>query len=761
MHNFISRSLASASSSAFKRSLPSSSYLSRSTSIILSTSQNGGTERFFSSSSSKKTTASALADEEYDPLPWGLSAIGEKILTRADLFKSLSSETVKHINKQDAEKQPYSKAVQNEIANIVFEWATRNGASSFAHYGSPIRGPVPLIKHDSFIKMNFKDGTFTPGFEGSRLFLGETDGSSFPNGGLRATHTAGAYLTWDVQSPLFIRGDTLLIPSGFVSFNGDALDEKTPLLRSQDAVSNAGSRLLPLLGEKDGKSGIICNNGWEQEFFLVDHELYLQRPDLMTSGRSLIGAPPPRGQQTSVNYFAKIPARSKRVLESIQKDLLEMGISLAVYHNEVAPSQVEISPVFTASNIASDTNLIAMDVIRDAARREGMVALFHEKPFKNINGSGKHCNWGLNVKATGRNLFVPGSNEQEQTTFIALVACLMRSINLYGDTIRVGVASAGNDHRLGAHEAPPAIISLYLGKGLGEHIEKIAKQNGELTGYGVGERILSMGTSALKNVKTSTEDRNRTAPFPFCGNRFELRAVGSDMNTAFPVMIVQTAMAESMNELAKIIESKSGSVKEAVREMLNDNIRVMFNGNGYSEEWHKEAEKRGLPNLRDTVSALSTWTSEKNIKLFESMKVLRAEEVKARQNIHYENYTETIIMEANCLLDMMETGIIPACAEDLKQYQGVPASLVGGRAELYDKLAKEVRVLQDLVGKFTTIEDEGKAASAKYAAKVIKPQMSVVRTLCDDAERLMRADLYPYPTYQSILFAHHEEGYGY
>ena len=731
---------------------PSTSYLSPSSSSLISSSFSQ------SAGKSKNLSSSSKVNDNYKSLPWGLSSIGKKILYRRDIYKSLSPETVRHIEEQDKNKLPYNKAAQNEIANVAFDWAIKNGASSFAHVGSPIRGPIPLIKHDTFIKMDFKNGTFSPGLEGSRLFVGETDGSSFPNGGLRATHTAGAYLTWDIHSPLFIRGDTLLIPSGFVSFNGEALDEKTPLLRSQDAVSDAGSRLLPLLGEKEGKSGVICNNGWEQEFFLIDHELYLQRPDLITSGRSLIGAPPSRGQQTSANYFAKIPTRSKRVLETVQKDLLDMGISLAVYHNEVAPSQVEISPVFTASNIAADTNLIAMDVIRDAARSQGMVALFHEKPFKNINGSGKHCNWGLNVKATGRNLFVTGNNEQEQTAFIALVACLMRSINLYGDTIRVGVASAGNDHRLGAHEAPPAIISLYLGKYLGEHIEKIANQNGELTGYGVGERILEMGTGSLKSVKTSSEDRNRTAPFPFCGNRFELRAVGSDMNTAFPVTIVQTAMAESMNILAKNIESKSGSVKEAVREMLRDNIRVMFNGNGYSEEWHKEAEKRGLPNLRDTVSALGTWTSEKNIKLFESMKVLTKKEILARQNIHYENYTETIIMEANCLLDMMETGIIPACAEDLKGYAGAPSSLAGGRAELYEKLTAQVRVLADVLGKFTTIEDEGKAASAKYAAQVIKPQMSVVRTLCDDAERLMRSNVYPFPTYQEILFTHHEEG---
>jgi glutamine synthetase len=356
---------------------------------------------------------------------------------------------------------------------------------------------------------------------GGRLMTAETDGSSFPNGGLRQTHRAAAYMSWDRSSPPFVRGDTVYIPSSFVTWNGDALDERTPLLRSQRAVKQAGKKLLPHLHalKKESEAGVICNVGWEQEFFLINVEDFERRPDLVAAGRTVLGALPARNQQTSVNYFASMHERAKRIMEEAQEELLELGVPLSVYHNEVAPAQHEFSPIFQRVNVAMDHNILAMEILKDKAKEHGMVALCHEKPFKGVNGSGKHLNWGLNAGESGRNLFVAGDSAPEQESFMAMVAVLTRAINLHGDLVRAGVASPGNDHRLGAHEAPPAIISLYLGEGMMAHIEQIVA-GGPLAGYGKSHKTISFGAPEVAPIEAATEDRNRTAPFPFCGNRF-------------------------------------------------------------------------------------------------------------------------------------------------------------------------------------------------------------------------------------------------
>ena len=472
-------------------------------------------------------------------------------------------------------------------------------------------------------------------FSGALLFQSETDGSSFPNGGLRATHTAAAYMSWDRLSPPFIRGDTVYIPSSFITWTGAAEDEKTPLLRSMEAVNQEGMRVMNAIGTECTE--VVCNVGWEQEFFCVDVEHYLMRPDLMAAGRALIGAQPPRGQQTDLNYFNATQPRVAAFLDEVQSELWAIGQPLSVMHNEVAPSQYEFSPIFSLTNIANDQNVASMEVLTEVATRHGLAVLCHEKPFAGINGSGKHNNWGLNTD-TGDNLYTPGKTPEQQARFMTMVAVLTQAVNRHADLMRCGVATAGNDHRLGAQEAPPAIISLATGEHMKEHIDAIIA-GGALEGYGSTTKSVAAGARAVPDVEAAMEDRNRTAPFPFCGNRFEFRAVGSQQNFAFPLAILHSAVAESLGEMADLIEGGL-SQQEATAKMFKENERIIFNGNGYDEAWHHEAEhERGLPNLRNTVDAFEIFASDKAKDLFSKVSVFTPAEVEARQEIALEAYT--------------------------------------------------------------------------------------------------------------------------
>jgi glutamine synthetase len=685
------------------------------------------------------------SEKDYYPL-------GTHVLAGPELRFVLDPADERELKESISEGRAVKKAAADAIARDMMTWAMNHGALSFAHWASPLRGPNALLKHEMFIDLDFKENMEPiTKFSGSKLFFSETDGSSFPNGGLRATHTAAAYLTWDKTSPPFVRNKTLYIPSAFISWNGDALDEKVPLLRSQRAVNRAGKRLLKHLGEKNVDE-VVCNVGWEQEFFLIDREVYLQRPDLVAAGRTLFGAPPPRGQQTDQNYFTRVPPRAKQVLEEVQTKLHRLGVPLMVYHSEVAPSQFEFAPIFSAVNAAADSNVLAMDVLQETAQEHGMVALFHEKPFAGLNGSGKHSNWGLNIKGddgkADRNLFVPGKTPEHQRSFMAMTACLLRAVHRHGDLIRCSVASAGNDHRLGAQEAPPAIISLYLGKGLGDHVDKFAAGKGAMEGYGAATKVLPTGADSAQPIAVPIEDRNRTAPFPFCGNRFEFRAVGSDFHIGFPLTVVQAAMAESMNEMADELD-KGRTLDEVVRETFSKHAAAVFNGNGYSKEWQEvEAVKRGLPNLRTTVDALETMCSDKNVKLMDATGVLRPHELHARQEIYLEKYQKVLLLEANCLIDLMETGVLPACAGDLQRYAGT--QLGGERPALYQALRIATDKLADLVDKFPYDEDVHK--QARHALDVIKPAMMEVRIECDQAERLVAKDIWPFPNYHEIFF---------
>lgn len=675
------------------------------------------------------------------------SRFGENSFDDSKLKARISGNAYKEFHDSMNESRSMSKKAADEVAEALRVWAMGKGAVSFAHWASPVRGPQNLLKHDAFLDLDF-GGTMLPivKFSSSRLFLSETDGSSFPNGGLRQTHTAAAFLSWDKMSPPFLKGDTLYLPSAFVSWKGDALDEKTPLLRSMEAINKSGTRLLHLLGETEAK-GVVCNVGWEQEFFLVNKEDFLARPDLMACGRSLIGTPPSRGQQTDQNYFSRLPPRVKAVLEDVQEELHGTGVPLMVYHAEVAPGQFEFSPIFSMTNSAADTNVLSMDVLQEVANRHDMVALFHEKPFAGLNGSGKHSNWGLNVKGTNRNLFVAGKTALHQKQFIAMVACMLRALHVHGDVIRTSVASAGNDHRLGAQEAPPAIISLYLGEILGNHIQKII-DGGPLEGYNAEAKTIDFGSSFIEPIKVAAEDRNRTAPFPFCGNRFEFRAVGSEQHIAFPLACVQAAVSESFDILSTEIE-KTGSVEGAVRAMMKDHVVAMFNGDGYSEEWQDvEAPKRGLHNMRTSVTAIQTLDSDKNKKLFSGTKVFSEEELHARKEIMLEKFTQSILIEANTLLDMILTGVLPACAEDLNTFGS--SNLLGERAELYHDIRLKAKDLAADIDKFP--HNDEIHIQGEYAQNVIRTAMKEIRIDVDQAERFVDRKLWPFPSYHDMLF---------
>ncbi len=693
-------------------------------------------------------------------LPDSLTDIGSHRFDDHKLKSSVSSEAYSEFHACLASGDALTKSAANEVAQALMNFALERGAVNYAHWFSPVRtgaaGSANGLKLDAFLDYDFGGkGTHggllkdieVPSFSGSKLCFSETDGSSFPNGGLRETHRAAGFLNWDRLSSPFVRNGTLYLPSSFVSHQGFTLDEKTPLLRSQDAVDRAGVRLLRCLGDNDSQK-VVSNVGWEQEYFCIDREAFLARPDLMATGRMLVGAQASRGQQTDYNYFNRTNPRVRAFFDEVQAELLQLGMPLTVFHNEVAPSQHEFSPIFKLSNIASDENILAMEVLEDVSVRHGLAVLMHEKPFAGINGSGKHSNWGLNTD-TGKNLYVPGKDAAAQESFMAFVAALTRAVHLHGDLIRTGVATASNDHRLGAQEAPPAIMSLYTGDIMYEHIESVIS-GGDLAGYGMATTTVDFGTTSVSPITANLEDRNRTAPFPFCGNRFEFRAVGSTQNISFPIALLNTAVAESLDALAGNIEG-GDSVRDAVAQMFDEHKAAIFNGNGYSDEWPVEAEARGLPNLRNTVDAVDVLCSDKNKALFKAAKVFSEEELAARQEIMYEKYINDITIEADCLLDMMQTGALPACAADLEAM----GPLKGNRQNVYSGLDAEVSKLQDMFDALPADAEVGE--QARYCADVLKPQLEAVRSCSDAAERLCADARWPFPKYKDVLFSHHFE----
>ena len=565
------------------------------------------------------------------------------------------------------------------------------------------------------------------------------------------TPAAGRSLT--PSPPRHIPPDegTCYIPCAFVTHYGKGLDDKTALLRSQDAVNREGLKLIQAIGGYDDARQVVSYLGWEQEFFVISKEAFQARPDLRACGRTVMGKAPARGQEMDQHYFGCMPPAVKACMDEVQARLLEIGCPLNVYHNEVAPAQHEISPFFTITNISSDLNQIAMQICVEVAAKHDQVILFHEKPFAGINGSGKHNNWSIGTD-TGINFFNPGKDDKQSALFATGVACLAYALNVHNTVIRNSVAHAGNDHRLGAQEAPPAIISLYPGTAFEAKMKDIMA-GGALHGYYSTKDLLDTTCANLNPVERGIEDRNRTAPFPFCGNRFEFRAPGSSQSCAFPMAMVNTAMASGMAALSAKIAGGL-SVRDAVAQMFTENQRIVFCGNGYSAEWPIEAEKRGLPNLKDAVDAAATFNSDENKALFSAMGVMDPDEVDARAEILFENYATVIETEARCMVEMVRTGVEPACAADLAAYAGAPALAAGAkRLAAYNLVTAKCDELEAAAA--AAPHDAEPHAVAAYQRTTVKPLLAVVRAACDAAEGLCKKEIWPFPDYETCVYSHH------
>jgi glutamine synthetase len=656
---------------------------------------------------------------------------------------------------------PTEEKDQKVIAEALLKWARGLGATSFAHWFFPLRfgsgatgGMLGGLKYDAFIDKDWSSKSankpMEEAFPAERLFVGETDGSSFPNGGLRVTHRAAAFTTWDRGSPPVVHDGTLMIPCCFITQLGTAIDDKTPLLRSSDAIQREGMRLLKNMKKDSGASMVHNYLGWEQEFFVVDAELYRLRPDLVNCGRTLVGNLPARNQQGSLNYFSPVPEIVDKLMRNVQDKMVQLGCAMIVRHNEVAPGQHEMSPIFTVSNASSDQNVLFMQIANDEAARLGLAVLFHEKPFAGINGSGKHSNWSVGTD-TGTNFFAPGKTDDSLEIFCAGIACLAYGLKQHNELVRSCVASAGNDFRLGAQEAPPAIISLYPGAKFEEHVDAIIN-GGALTGFAAVPEVVDPRSRNTMDVRGGAEDRNRTAPFPHCGNRFEFRAVGSSQNCSMPIAVCNTMFSSGMSHLNGLLEGGM-SLRDAIAQMFKENREIIFTGNGYSDEWPEEAKKRGLPNLKTAPEAARAFNSEKTKAVFKEMGIFEPEEVDARQELMYENYSICVSTEAQTLIQMVESGIIPACAKDLSIYKDAP-KLAGDRPKVYEKITEENKKLKASLEKVPADPEK----EAFYYCETVKPQMEALRSMVDKAEELMAAENYPFPTYEQLLYSHLTKG---
>ena len=654
--------------------------------------------------------------------------------------------------------------VANSVAVAMKEWATENGATHYTHWFQPMTN-VTAEKHDSFISPT-GDGQVIMDFSGKELVKGEPDASSFPSGGLRATFEARGYTAWDPTSPAFIKDGTLYIPTAFCSYSGEALDKKTPLLRSMQTLDKEATNLLHIIGNKDIKH-VNTTVGPEQEYFLVDKELYKQRKDLVFCGRTLIGAPAPKGQEMEDHYFGALKPRVAAYMHDLDVELWKLGIPAKTKHNEVAPAQHELAPVFDTTNVAVDHNQLTMEVMKKVADKHGLVCLLHEKPFEGINGSGKHNNWSM-ITDTGVNILDPGKTPAENTQFLIFLTAVIKAVDEYADVLRISVASAGNDHRLGANEAPPAVVSVFLGDELTEVLKSI--ENDE---YFAGSRAVQMdiGAKVLPHFVKDNTDRNRTSPFAFTGNKFEFRMLGSEASVANPNIILNTAVAECVHQFAEQLkdvpeDKMEDAIHELIKKTIIDHKRVIFNGNGYTDEWIEEAEKRGLFNLKSTPDALPQWIADKNIELFTKYHIFTKEEIESRYEIWLEAYSKILNIESNTMVEMVQKDFLPSVFAYIDK---VAATAVAKKSVVSDvstasegKLIKELSQLADEIstGLETLKADTAKAlatedplANAKAYQTVVLSDMDELRKSVDAAETLIPDALLPYPTYDKLLFS--------
>ena len=683
---------------------------------------------------------------------------GEDVFNLKVMKQRLPKETFKALKKTIDNAEPLDLSVANVVANAMKDWAVEKGATHFTHWFQPMTG-LTAEKHDSFISPT-PDGGVIMELSGKELIKGEPDASSFPSGGLRATFEARGYTAWDPTSYAFIKDGSLCIPTAFCSYTGEALDKKTPLLRSMDAVSKSALKILDLFGVKANR--VSSTVGPEQEYFLIEREDYAKRKDLIYTGRTLFGAPAPKGQELEDHYFGSVKMRVSAYMKDLDEELWKLGITAKTKHNEVAPAQHELAPIFSTTNIASDHNQLTMEAMRKTAKKHGFKCLLHEKPFAGVNGSGKHNNWSLSTD-TGINLLDPGKTPAENAQFLLFLTAVIKAVNKYQDLLRLSVATAGNDHRLGANEAPPAIISIFLGDELTAILDAICNDV-DYDNDGVAD--LQIGVDVLPSFPKDNTDRNRTSPFAFTGNRFEFRMPGSRLSVAGPNTVLNTIVAEVLDEFAEKltgVDDFQGTLHELIKETIKENQNIIFNGDGYSDEWPKEAEKRGLLNLRSTPEAIPHFADPKNIEVFEKHGVYTETEIRSRVEILLEEYVKILNIEALTMIDMAKKDILPAVssyvrklsetAKLAKECGADPAyeiDLVKKLTDLEKETYKNLQNLEDITVKASGIENMKEAATF-YHDEVLTA-MGMLRAPADQLETLVGEKYWPYPTYGKMLF---------
>ncbi len=683
---------------------------------------------------------------------------GQAVFNDSVMKERLPKDTYKEVRQAIESGKRLGIETANIVANAMKDWAVENGATHFTHWFQPMTG-ITAEKHDSFISPDH-EGSVVMEFSGKELVRGEPDASSFPSGGLRATFEARGYTAWDPTSFAFIKDGVLCIPTAFCSYGGEALDKKTPLLRSMEAINREALRILKLFGNTTAKS-VKTTVGPEQEYFLIPKELFDKRKDLIFTGRTLFGAKPPKGQEMDDHYFGAIKPEVQSFMKELNDELWKLGILAKTEHNEVAPSQHELAPIFSTTNVATDHNQLTMEIMRKVAKKHGLVCLLHEKPFDGVNGSGKHNNWSLSTD-DGTNLLEPGDTPYDNAQFLLFLAAVIKAVDEYQDLIRISVASAGNDHRLGASEAPPAIVSVFLGDELTDILTAIEND----TAYCPKDKVqMKIGVHVIPKFPKDTTDRNRTSPFAFTGNKFEFRMPGSSASIAEANITINTAVAKELAEFADYLEKADdffASLHNLIKKTVSEHKRIIFNGNGYDAAWIKESARRGLLNLPTTPDCLKYMLSEKNTKLFTDFKVLSETEFKARYDVALENYIKTLKIEAATMKEMANRDILPAVSAfstelasslAVKKQAGLNYTFEEARAKQVSNLEAEIfGATEELTNALNNLPDKSLADKADYFKDIVVPTMDKLRSAADFAETVLPSDKYPYPTYGELLF---------
>lgn len=687
---------------------------------------------------------------------------GSMVFNDQKMQERLPKSTYKALKKTIQNGEPLDLSVANVVAAAMKDWAVEMGCTHYTHWFQPMTG-ITAEKHDSFIAPN-GEGQVIMEFSGKELVKGEPDASSFPSGGIRATFEARGYTTWDPTSYAFVKDGTLYIPTAFCSYTGEVLDKKTPLLRSMERMNTEAVKILHLLGKED-VTRVTTTVGPEQEYFLIDREAYDQREDLIYTGRTLFGAKAPKGQELDDHYFGAIKTRVAAYMKDLDEELWKLGILAKTKHNEVAPSQHELAPIFTTTNIATDHNELTMEVMKKVAERHGLVCLLHEKPFAGVNGSGKHNNWSISTN-TGENLLEPGKTPENNLQFQLFLAAVVKAVHEYQDLLRITVASAGNDHRLGANEAPPAIISMYLGDDLGELVDSIINDREYVS---KGKQKMRTGVDVLPDFMKDTSDRNRTSPFAFTGNKFEFRALGSSLNIACPNYMLNTMVAEELSEFydeLKDADDMDAAIKALVKKVFTEHQNIIFNGNNYAPEWVEEAERRGLLNLKSLPDAMEHFLDKKNVDLFVKNKICSADEIRARYEIELESYSKQINIEALTMIDMAKKNILPAVTSYVRDLtdtalakkalsDAIPTSVEEDLiTSLSNKLvcfSKKTAELEEAVIKASDYSDDN-LKYAKYYRETVFALMQELRAVGDAMETETASEYWPYPSYGELLF---------